>query len=392
MTIQVLMPGAGAGTSHGKIIQWLKQKGDHVSAGDILAEVETDKAVLDVEAFDDGVLQDIVIESSDVEVAAGEVIAVLSSSREAQPLNHTAVPSASPRHFASPSARRLARQADVDVTTLKGSGPGGRVVRVDVEAASALAAPVRASTPAPPTLRSSTTPEPSTHAQLNPHSTMRKTIARRLQEAKQQIPHFYLTVDCRMDALWDMRAQINGILTGSEQCSNITVNDVLVYVVARAMARVTDVNVRWTADAMQQNSSVDISVAVSTEKGLVTPIVRDADRKGLTEISREIDALVDKARAGRLAPAEYEGGGLTISNLGMQGIKAFTAIINPPQAAILAFGAVEERPVVQDGALAIGRVMTVTMSADHRAIDGAVAARFLAALKGLLEAPYSLLA
>ncbi|PLC53312.1 branched-chain alpha-keto acid dehydrogenase subunit E2 [Pollutimonas nitritireducens] len=391
MTIQVLMPGAGAGTSHGKIIQWLKQKGDKVSAGDILAEVETDKAVIDVEAFDEGVLQEIVVEAGDVEVAAGEVIAILSNSVQDQPKD-IAPTTAFPRHFASPSARRLARQADVDVTTLKGSGPGGRVVRVDVEAAATFAACVPAPTSAPSTVRPSSTPESSTHAQRIPHSTMRKTIARRLQEAKQQIPHFYLTVDCRMDAAWDMRAQINAILAGSGQRLNITINDVLVYVVARALARVPDVNVRWAADAMQQNSGVDISVAVSTDKGLVTPIVRDADRKGLVEISREVDALVDKARAGRLAPADYEGGGLTISNLGMQGIKAFAAIINPPQAAILAFGAVEKRPIVLDDALSIARVMTVTMSADHRAIDGAAAARFLAELKGLFETPYSLLA
>ncbi|PLC50623.1 branched-chain alpha-keto acid dehydrogenase subunit E2 [Pollutimonas subterranea] len=390
MTIQVLMPGVGAGTSHGKIIQWLKQKGDKVSAGDILAEVETDKAVIEVEAFDEGVLQEIVVEAGDVEVATGEVIAVLSNSAQIQPKD-IAPATDFPRHFASPSARRLARQADVDVTALKGSGPGGRVVRVDVEAAAARTASVPAPTPAPPAMRRSSAPELATHAEQIPHSTMRKTIARRLQEAKQQIPHFYLAVDCNMDALWEMRAHINGTLANAGQDLNITINDVLVYVVARTMARVPSVNVRWAADAMQQNSAIDISVAVSTAKGLVTPVVRDADRKSLGNISRELRAFVGRARAGRLAPADYEGGGLTISNLGMQGIKAFAAIINPPQAAILAFGAVEKRPIIRDDVLAIGRVMTVTMSADHRAIDGALAATFLAELKGLLENPYSLI-
>ena len=390
MTIQVLMPGAGAGTSHGKIIQWLKQKGDKVSAGDILAEVETDKAVIDVEAFDEGVLQEIVVEAGDVEVAAGEVIAILSNSVQGRPKD-IAPTTASPRHFASPSARRLARQADVDVTTLKGSGPGGRVVRVDVEAAAAHDLSIAARRPGPSMERGSSALESTSSAALIPHSTMRKTIARRLQEAKQQIPHFYLAVDCNMNAVWDMRAQINGALTAAGQDLNITVNDVLVYTVARALVSVPEVNVRWTADAMQQNSAVDLSVAVSTAKGLVTPVVRNADRKSLGDIARELRTLVETARAGRLAPAEYEGGGLTISNLGMQGIKAFSAIINPPQAAILAFGAVEKRPIVQNDALAIGRVMTVTMSADHRAIDGALAAGFLAQLKRLLENPYSLL-
>src|SRR5690606_19023158 len=227
----------------------------------------------EVEAFDEGVLQEIVVEAGDVEVASGEVIAVLSNSAQSQPKD-IAPATDFPRHFASPSARRLARQADVDVTALKGSGPGGRVVRVDVEVAAARTASVQAPTPAPSAMRRSSAPELAAHAEQIPHSTMRKTIARRLQEAKQQIPHFYLAVDCNMEALWEMRAQINGTLAKSGQDLNITINDVLVYVVARTMVRVPDVNVRWGADAMQQNSAIDISVAVSTAKGLVTPVVR----------------------------------------------------------------------------------------------------------------------
>jgi pyruvate dehydrogenase E2 component (dihydrolipoamide acetyltransferase) len=425
MTIKVLMPAVGAGTSHGKIVQWLKKEGDRVAVGDILAEIETDKAVIELEAFDEGTLQNIVVDAGVEEVAVGEVIALLSSLSAKEPAQQetaksvpewkeatnsvpaqigTALPNEPVRHFASPSARRLARQMDVEISTLHGSGPRGRVVRVDIENAAAAMRdrPAEATPFAPagsaalaPTAqgRSSEADSSASSAPVQriPHSAMRKTIARRLQQSKQQIPHFYLTLDCRMDAVLAMRAELNHNELGVDQPLKITINDILVYAVARAMAKVPDVNVRWTDEAIERNSTVDISVAVSTDSGLLTPIVKDAQRKTLGTISEDLSRLVHKARSGRLAPAEYEGGGLTVSNLGTHGIKAFSAIINPPQAAILAFGAVEKRPLVLDNALTIGSLMTMTLSADHRAIDGAVGARFMAELKASLEAPYRLL-
>lgn len=431
MTIKVLMPAVGAGTSHGKIVQWLKKEGDRVAVGDILAEIETDKAVIELESFDEGTLQSILVNSGDEEVAVGDVIALLSGSLAEAPAHHEEAenkqkpqeratsaparkdaaqasiaiePADTPvRHFASPSARRLARQMDVDISTVRGSGPRGRVVRVDIENAAQATShsPREATRSAPagsaafaPTAQGSSSEVDSSASSAPvhriPHSAMRKTIARRLQESKQQIPHFYLTVDCRMDAVLAMRAQLNS-QSGADQSLKITINDILVYAVARAMARVPEVNVRWTDEAVERNSTVDISVAVSTDRGLLTPIVKDAQHKTLGAISRDLATLVQKARSGRLAPAEYEGGGLTVSNLGTHGIKAFAAIINPPQAAILAFGAVEKRPIVLDDALAIGSLMTMTLSADHRAIDGAVGARFLAELKASIETPYRLL-
>ncbi|NYT84159.1 dihydrolipoamide acetyltransferase family protein [Pollutimonas harenae] len=387
MTINILMPGVGAGTSYGRIVQWVKKKGEHVAVGDTLAEIETDKAVLELESFDEGVLQDIIVNAGDEEVASGSVIAVLSAS--AGPLVQVTATSPEPtgklnRQFASPSARRLARQLDVDIATLRGSGPKGRVVRIDIEQAAAQAPSISDKKVVMPAVAS-------TPAELVPHSLMRKTIARRLQESKQQIPHFYLTVDCRMDALLLMRAHINQDISRLKRTAKITINDILVYAVARAMERVPDVNVRWTEQAIERHGTVDISVAVAAEKGLVTPVVRNAQQKNLETISKELLELVSKARSGQLAPADYEGGGLTISNLGTHGVKVFSAIINPPQAAILAFGAAEKRPIVQDDTLAIGTLMSVTLSADHRAIDGAVGARFLAELKSLLEAPLGLL-
>jgi len=434
MTIKVLMPAVGAGTSHGKIVQWLKKEGDRVAVGDILAEIETDKAVIELESFDEGTLQNIVADAGGGEVAVGEVIALIRSLSSEDSMQQESVTSKqSPneavkriqpqhetdkgrqtqmgskpadwpeRHFASPSARRLARQMDIDISTLRGSGPRGRVVRVDIENAAGAARGVPGeATPSAPVGSAASTA--TTHGrtymadasrgnapvQRIANSAMRKTIARRLQQSKQQIPHFYLTVDCHMDAVLEMRAQLNN-QPGADQSLKITINDILVYATARAMASVPDVNVRWTDEAIERNGTVDVSVAVSTESGLITPIVRDAQLKGLRTISRDLSKLVHKARSGRLAPAEYEGGGLTVSNLGTHGIKAFSAIINPPQAAILAFGAVEKRPIVLDNALSVGSLMTMTLSADHRAIDGAVGARFLAELKASIERPYRLL-
>lgn len=410
MTIDILMPAIGAGTTQGKIIQWLKKQGDHVAMGDILAEIETDKAVIELEALDEGVLQEVLVDAGE-EVLVGVTIARLSDATEgvseqpakqpAQVLQQpplsavapqnevkqapaTAIPvrqDQHPKHVASPSARRLARELGVDITALSGSGYGGRIVRIDIENAATDR----------PLARMTTQTTDTEFTDRIPHTNMRKTVARRLQEAKQQIPHFYLSVDCDMDAVMAMREQLNKELSASENPIKISLNDILVYAISRSVAHEPGVNARWTDEAIILNKDIDVSVAVSTDRGLFTPIIRQADRKTLGAISTELKILIDKARAARLKPQEYEGGSLTISNLGMYGIKEFSAIINPPQAAILAMGAVIKQAVVKNDVLCIGHVMTITLSADHRVIDGAVGARFLAQIKKLLEAPYLLL-
>ena len=236
-------------------------------------------------------------------------------------------------------------------------------------------------------MASATTSAPASAAGKRlPHSAIRRTIARRLTEAKQQVPHFYLELDCRMEAFLDMRQKLNA----RPGATRVSVNDLLVLAVARALEQHPDMNVQWTPDAMVQLDTVDISVAVATDNGLFTPVVHDAGRKGAGRIATELRGLIDKAHAGKLQPADYEGGSFTLSNLGMLGISRFSAIINPPQAAILAVGAVESRPVVENDALAVGKVISMTLSVDHRAVDGATAAKFLATLKAMVEEPLNL--
>lgn len=429
MTIEILMPAVGAGVTQGKILQWCKSIGDKVTAGDILAEIETDKAVIELEAFDEGVLQEILVEAGSDDVPVGHPVAILASNEAGgdapqaavqAPAQRTPQASASvseppaaappvhrPAYFASPSARRLARELDVDIAQLEGSGPGGRIVRVDIEraanstarqtAAASSQGSILAAAPSPAQSNiPAAAPSPvqgnvaTTALQRTtiPHSNMRRTIARRLQEAKQNIPHFYLSLDCKMDNLLAMRKQVNA---HRDLASRFSVNDILVYATARAVAKVPAINRQWSPDALIQNDSVDISVAVATDAGLFTPVVRNADKLGLFDVSTELSRLIDKARNGRLKPDEYEGGSLTVSNLGMFGIKEFSAIINPPQAAILAMGSVSPQPVVEDGELTVAQLMNITLSADHRVVDGAVAARFLKQLKTFLETPYLLL-
>lgn len=279
------------------------------------------------------------------------------------------------RIVASPLARRLARQSGIDLAALKGSGPRGRIVRRDLEG-------VRPVAPTP-VLADFETPYTAV-----PNSMVRKTIARRLLEAKQTIPHFYLTVDCRIDELLDLRKRLNG-RAGADY--KLTVNDFVVRAVALALKQVPEANATWTDEAVRRYDRVDVSVAVATPNGLITPVARDAASKGLAALSNEIKALSARAREGRLKPEEYSGGGFTISNLGMYGVKEFSAIINPPQSCILAVGAGERRPAVIDGALGVATVMTCTLSVDHRSVDGAVGATFLAAFKGLIEDPLAML-
>lgn len=427
MDIEVVMPAIGAGTTQGKILQWLKQSGDTVKVGDILAEIETDKAVIELEAVDSGVLDRIHVQAGDAEVPVGDVIATLlrasapagagAASGRAQahaaeaapavaasaPIAAELAPRPAPRPayrlFASPSARRLARIMGVDLNTLSGSGPNGRIVRVDIEQA---AGQVSHSAPdsavlGDPQRQAAVPAAPS--ASLTPHTPMRATIARRLVQSKQQIPHFYLTVDCRMDAMMAAREHLNGNAqarsgSGSSSTASPTrysLNDLLLLAVARAAQRVPEVNAQWTDDGVLRHEHVDISVAVALDTGLITPILRNAAALGLSGLSRQVRLLTEQARAGRLRPEQYEGGSLTVSNLGMHGVKSFAAIINPPQSVILAAGAVTRQPVVQGDALAIGHVMSLTLSADHRVVDGAVGARFLKEVRHFLEHPIELI-
>ncbi|EPY02293.1 2-oxo acid dehydrogenase subunit E2 [Magnetospirillum fulvum] len=291
--------------------------------------------------------------------------------------------SPSPRLFASPLARRLAAAAGIDLATLTGSGPHGRIVKADVEAAKAAPRPAPVAAPSAPVPAAPVPAAPTTGYTDLPLSPMRRTIARRLTEAKATIPHFYLTIDIEMDAILSLREQLNTRLAPDK----LSVNDFILRGVALGLRAVPEANAAWAETAIRRFTDIDIAVAVATPEGLITPIVRQADRKGLGELSAEVKALAARARDGGLKPEEYQGGGFTISNLGMYGVREFAAIINPPQACILAVGAAEPRPIVKDGALAVATVMSVTLSVDHRTVDGATGARFLAAVKGLLEDP-----
>lgn len=415
MVVEILMPSVGAGASHGKIINWCKNVGDEVVVGDILVEIETDKAVIEVEAFDDGVLQEILVQAGDDEVSVGQKIAILNTIEEIDGVssgddtsakdveenklasdtteekdlslkNNVQTPLDNNRSFASPSARRLARELDVDLNNVKGTGPKGRIVRVDIEKeANKLKLSNKVE------VESSESEEKellSQEGKLIAHSNMRKTIARRLLESKQNIPHFYLSASCEMDKVLKLRQQLNESTFLTQQLS---INDILIFATARAVQEVPEINRQWTEKAVIENTSVDISVAVSTDAGLLTPIVHNVENKTLSEVALTTSKLIDKARSGRLQPKEYEGGSLTISNLGMYGVETFSAIINPPQSVIIAVGAVTAQPVVKNGEIAISQVMNITLSADHRLIDGAIAAQFLRILKEILESPYLLL-
>ncbi|WZB62324.1 pyruvate dehydrogenase complex dihydrolipoamide acetyltransferase [Achromobacter xylosoxidans] len=421
MAYLIKLPSVAADTSGGNLHQWLKQEGDTVAVGDALAEIETEKAIVEINAEHAGVLYRIVVAAGASSVPVNTVLGVLladgedaSAIERALAEQGVALPQRrSPRHrlpqprlfelrrhrdlrarhgrrarasrpglgryrrLSSPLARRLAAQWGVDLARVAGSGPHGRILRRDVEAARD-AAPA-AGQPQAAALR--------TAGRRVPHSGMRRAIARRLSESKQTVPHFYLTVDCRMDALLALRAQAN-----QAGAIKLSVNDFIVRAAAQALRDVPEVNASWQDDAIEYHAGADISVAVATEGGLVTPIVRDADDKSLSAIAAEIVELGYRAKVNRLKPEEFTGGSLTVSNLGMYGIKQFAAIINPPQAAILAVGAVERRPVVgPNGELEAATVMTVTLSTDHRVVDGAVGAQWLAAFRARIENPVRIL-
>jgi pyruvate dehydrogenase E2 component (dihydrolipoamide acetyltransferase) len=451
MPVNVLMPALSPTMEKGNLAKWLKKEGDAIKSGDVIAEIETDKATMEVEAVDEGVLAKIVVPAGTADVPVNELIAVIASEGEdpkalgdgksasapapaaapavsapvavpPSPPPASVAPSSIPaafgvqvpgsRIFASPLAKRMAKDAGIDLGSVRGSGPHGRIVEKDVRAAmaagtakgvpgpGAAAVPVVAgpSASAPPLASGMADDavrklyEPGSYEEV-PHDSMRKTIARRLTESKQTVPHFYLSVDCDLEALLKLREQINAAapIIDGKPAYKVSVNDFVIKAMATALMRVPDANVSWTDTAMLRHKHADIGVAVSIPGGLITPVVRKAEQKTLSVISNEMKDYAARAKTRKLKPEEYQGGSTAVSNLGMFGIKDFAAVINPPHATILAVGAGEERAVVRNGALAIATVMTVTLSTDHRAVDGALGAELIRAFKQLIENPMGML-
>ena len=433
MPIEILMPALSPTMTEGNVTKWLKKEGDEVRSGDVLAEIETDKATMEFEAVDDGRLGKILVPEGAEGIKVNQPIAVLLGEGEdasaldkitekpakpaAAPTTIAAEPQREPRLtlgragngdgriFASPLARRMAQQADLDLAAITGSGPQGRIVKADIEAAlsakrgapaPAVAWPIAQPQPAP-AVAPAAAPALSKERVLalagnppyteRPLTAMRRVIARRLTESKQTVPHFYLTIDCEIDELLKFRTELNR----KSDAYRISVNDFVIRAAALALRQVPAANASWSDEAILLWNTVDIAVAVALDDGLITPIVKNADRKGLAAIANETKDLVARARAGKLKLEEFQGGTFSISNLGMFGVRDFAAVINPPHGGILAVGAGEQRPVVRNGALAIATVMSCTLSCDHRAVDGAVGAQFLAAFKKLVEDPLTML-
>ena len=405
------MPEVAANATEAVLAEWLVGENAEFAALDTIATVETEKALVDVEAEDAGVvLKTLVPPGALVEVGApiavlgapGEAVAdldaVLTELGVAEPVDHVVperrsvvelVETPAPmqgdngRVFASPLARKLARLAEIPVEAITGTGPRGRILRRDVEAAVAARPSVEpVETPAP-----TQGARPSVEPVETPHSRLRRAIASRLVESKQTAPHFYLRATVRADHLVDLRAELN-----DGAATRISLNDLVVKAVAAAHVRVPEMNVVWTPDAVRSFSTVDVAVAVATDRGLVTPVLRDVTSLTVTAVAARVQDLASRAREGRLKQDELEGGTISVTNLGMYGVEEFAAIINPPHAAILAVGAVRDEPVVEDGAVVPGKVMTVTLSVDHRPVDGVVAARWLAAFVDLVEHPTRILA
>lgn len=460
MTTQILMPALSPTMEEGTLTKWLVKEGDAVKAGDVIAEIETDKANMEVEAVDEGVVGKILVPAGTENVKVNAPIAVLldegedktalskagngtkppvASAAAAPPKTEAPAPNPSapkaaaapaaaakgqgearqePAHgertFASPLARRLAKDAGIDLAAITGSGPHGRVVKSDIEGALKNGAAPKAKADAPAAKAPAQTPTPAAPAtaapapagglpdarlyfreddyDFVPHDSIRKTIAKRLTVAKRDIPHFYLNVDCEIDALMKLRKELNDKSPkDGEAAFKLSVNDFVIRASALALMKIPGVNSSWTDTALLRHHHADIGVAVALDFGLITPIVFKAETKGLAQISNEVKVLAEKARTKKLKPQEFEGGSFSVSNLGMYGIKDFTAVINPPQAAILAVGMGEERPIVKAGALAKATIMSVRLSCDHRVIDGALGAKWLQVFKAYIEDPVTML-
>ena len=428
MASEVILPKVDMDMATGKISKWFFSEGDTVRKGDVLFEIETDKAAMEIDAPADGILRD-VKGGEGVDIPVGAAVAWIYGEGEAYtgaaspaPAALEAAPApaaASPKApsatvsapgaqdgavRATPLARRLARDNGIDLSGLAGSGPHGRVVAIDVTSAMTTApVPVAVASTGPAAAAIPDAVRAPNDAlkhfaegsyELQPHSSMRRTIARRLVDAKSTVPHFYLTVDCRLDALMKLRAELNASAPIADGIASykLSVNDMVIKAYALALAATPEANVSWTEEQLVRHRFVDIGVAVSVPGGLITPIVRQAQAKSLSAISNEMKDLAARAKAGRLKPEEYQGGTAAVSNLGMFGVRQFAAIINPPHATILAVGAGERRPVVDDtGELAVATVMSVTLSTDHRAVDGALGAELVGKLRAFIENPMSML-
>jgi pyruvate dehydrogenase E2 component (dihydrolipoamide acetyltransferase) len=449
MPINILMPALSPTMEKGNLAKWLKKEGDKVKSGDVIAEIETDKATMEVEAVDEGTIAKIVVPEGTQDVAVNDVIAVLAGDGEdvkaagaapqaakpeakaeakpepkpeakaeakAEAPKPQQAPSPGPaappaqakqpaapqtnghdRTFSSPLARRLAKESGIELSRITGTGPHGRIVARDVEEAKSgkgLKAPAAA--PGAPALAPSLSDkqilalfEPGSY-EIVPHDGMRRTIAQRLTASVQQVPHFYLTIDCEIGKLLAAREEINAAAPKDSEKKplyKLSVNDFVIKAMAIALQRIPDCNVSWTEGGMVKHKNSDIGVAVAMPGGLITPIIRKAETKSLSTISSEMKDFATRARARKLKPEEYQGGTTAVSNLGMYGIKDFTAVINPPHATILAVGTSEERPVVRNGKIEIAQIMSVTLSCDHRAIDGALGAELIGAFKVLIENP-----
>jgi len=449
MPINILMPALSPTMEKGNLARWLKKEGDKIKSGDVLAEIETDKATMEVEAVDEGILAKILVPEGTADVPVNDVIGLISEEGEdaaavqtpaakapnqavaapaapiTQPAPNAAAasapaasaskPAAAPapeahnghangRIFASPLARRIAKEAGLDLTAIKGTGPHGRVVERDVQSAIAEGPKPRPSAQPSTPARQAFVPglsdeavkayfEPGTYDEIV-HDNMRKTIARRLADAKQTIPHFYLTVDCELDALLKLREDINRaapLNKDGKPAYKVSVNDMVIKALGLAIVRVPGANVTFTEAAMLHHHHADVAVAVAIPDGLITPVIHAADTLPLSVLSNQMKDLVARAKERRLKPHEYQGGVTAISNLGMYGIKDFCAVINPPQSSIMAIGMNEERAIVKHGAIVIANMMSATISCDHRAMDGAKGAELISAFKKLIENPISML-
>jgi pyruvate dehydrogenase E2 component (dihydrolipoamide acetyltransferase) len=428
MPIEIRLPELSASMTEATVLAWRKRPGEAVKPGDVLVEIETDKSAVELEASDEGTLLEIVVHEGTEGVPVGALLALLARPGEASATlvpppagretesrspttKESAPPAAPPRaSHASPLARRMAEQAGISLDSIRGSGAGGRIMKCDVEAARGLrplppaAAETSVAQNEPPPLLSrfaharggSDTAAPTAELSSEPpfhevrHTVARRTQAVRLAESKRTIPHFYLTMDCELDALLALRRELNARSSHRSE-PRFSVNDFVIRAAALALRRVPGANVSYTEQALRVYDRIDIAVAVATDSGLVTPIVRDADRRGLAELSRALRELATRARERRLRPDEYQGGTLTVSNLGMYGVQSLLPILNPPQSCILGVGAAEPRAVVRESAVVVRTIMTCTLSADHRALDGATGAELLTALRQGLEDPLSLL-
>ncbi|EHJ99732.1 MULTISPECIES: pyruvate dehydrogenase complex dihydrolipoamide acetyltransferase [Rhizobium/Agrobacterium group] len=455
MPINITMPALSPTMEEGNLAKWLVKEGDKVAPGDVIAEIETDKATMEVEAVDEGTVAKLVVPAGTEAVKVNALIAILAADGEdvaeaakggnaapaasqakaeapkqeaakAEAPKEEAVPAkaekpaadqasapstpapvakSGERIFASPLARRLAKEAGLDLTAVSGSGPHGRIVKTDVEKAAASggakAAPAAAASAGAPAAALAKGPseeavlklfEPGSY-ELVPHDGMRKVIAKRLVESKQTVPHFYVSVDCELDTLLALRAQLNAAAPEKDgkPAYKLSVNDMVIKALALALRDVPDANVSWTESNMVKHKHSDVGVAVSIPGGLITPIIRKAEEKSLSTISNEMKDYGKRAKERKLKPEEYQGGTTAVSNMGMMGVKSFSAVINPPHATILAVGAGEQRAVVKNGEIKIANVMTVTLSTDHRCVDGALGAELISAFKRYIENPMGML-